>query len=302
MPLTPSQKPIREWPLLVLTIAIVALICVPLWQSFGSDESPSMMSWTPERWARLLLGPEQVVCYCCFGWALFIFGCRYLENHRQRRAFGLGLLPTDEGARILQEDARVLARKADQIAERQGPFILANMVRSALGKFALSRSGDEVRETVKTQAELDHGRLAASMAMMNYLAWAIPAVGFFGTVRGLAGSMTVAGQGTQQLRVATQHLTVAFDCTLVALALSLVVMLLIHILQREEESLIYDCRQYCLEHLVNRIYEPEIASDGTGVAPGHGGPGMYGTDTLVNGGMVAPPGAIAGSLGQRASR
>src|SRR5437660_4219885 len=160
------------------------------------------------------------------------------------------------------------------------------MVRSALSKFALSRSGDEVRETVKTQAEVDHGRLAASMAMMNYLAWAIPAVGFFGTVRGLAGSMTLAGQGGEQLRIATQHLTVAFDCTLVALALSLIVMFLTHTLQREEESLVFDCQQYCLEHLVNRIYEPEFASDGNGMAAGP-----------INGGvLMTPPGAIAGSL------
>jgi biopolymer transport protein ExbB/TolQ len=292
MALTRSQKPIREWPLLVLTIAIVALICVPLWQSYGSEDAPSMLSWPPERWAQLLLGPEQFVCYCCFMWALFIFACRFVEAHRQRRAFGLGLLPTGEGARILQEDARTLQRKADQLAAGHGPLILANMVRSALGKFALSRSGDEVRETVKTQAEVDQGRLAASMAMMNYLAWAIPAVGFFGTVRGLAGSMTLAGQGGQQLRIATAHLTVAFDCTLVALALSLVVMFLIYTLQREEESLVFDCQQYCLEHLVNRIYEPEIAGDGTGVSAG----------LAVSSMLPTPPGAIAGSLGQRAAR
>ena len=278
--------------MLVLTIAIVALICVPLWQSFAPEDAPSMGTWTPERWAQLLLGPEQFVCYCCFTWALFIFACRYVENHRQRRAFDLGLLPIDEGSRILQEDARGLQRQVDQIAARHGPFILANMVRSALAKFALSRSGDEVRETLKTQAELDQGRLAASMAMMNYLAWAIPAVGFFGTVRGLAGSMTLAGRGGEQLRVATQHLTVAFDCTLVALALSLVVMFLIHTLQREEESLVYDCRQYCLEHLVNRIYEPAIAADGTGMSPGLAAPTV----------LVTPPGAIAGSLSQRGSR
>ncbi len=292
MPLTPSQKPIREWPLLVLTIAVVALICVPLWQSFGNDEAPGMLSWPPERWAQLLLGPEQFVCYCCFTWGLFIFACRYLENLRQRRALRLGLLPTEEGARILQEDARGLQRRVDQITSQHGPFILANMVRSALAKFALSRSGEDLRETVKTQAEVEHGRLGASMAMLNYLAWAIPAVGFFGTVRGLAGSMTLAGQGGEHLRIATQHLTVAFDCTLVALALSLVVMFLIHTLQREEESLVYDCQQYCLEHLVNRIYEPEIAADGTGLSVGSALPGM----------PLTPPGAIAGSLSQRGTR
>ena len=95
------------------------------------------------------------------------------------------------------------------------------MIRAGLSKFALSRSSHDVRETLKSQAEVDMGKLVSSMATLNYLAWAVPAVGFFGTVRGLAGSMTLAEEGGKQLRIATQHLTVAFDCTLVALALQL---------------------------------------------------------------------------------
>src|SRR4051812_19573453 len=154
MALTPSQKPVREWPLLVLTVAIVALICFPLWQSFSADDTASMLGWDAERWARLLLGPEQFACYCCFVWSLFIFACRYGEVYRQRRAFGLDLLPHEEGARILQEDARSLQRKVDQLSTKYGPLILTNMIRSALTKFALSRSGDDVRETVRTQAEV----------------------------------------------------------------------------------------------------------------------------------------------------
>jgi biopolymer transport protein ExbB/TolQ len=286
MPLTPSQRPTREWPLLVLTVAIVGLICFPLWQSFSGDETTSPASWSAARWGQLLLGPEQFACYCCFTWAVFIFGSRYLENLRQRRAFRLGLLPTDEGARILQEDARPLQRRVDQVAAERGPFILANMIRTALAKFALSRSSSDVRDAVRSQAEVDQGRLVTSMATMNYLAWAIPAIGFFGTVRGLAGSMTLAGQGGEQLRIATRHLTVAFDCTLVALGLSLVVMFLIHLIQREEESLVIDCQQYCLEHLVNRLYEPEFPGEPR-TGPGRDTP---------------PSGAIAGSLSERVAR
>ena len=271
MPLTPSQKPTREWPLLIFTVAAVSLICFPLWQSFASDESASLGGWSRERWAQLLLGPEQIACYGCFLWSLLIFLSRYWETLRQRKAFSLGLLPTDEGSRILQEDARPLQRKLDQSTRSYGPFILANMIRTALGKFALSKSSHDVRESVKAQAEADLGRLVSSMATMNYLAWAVPAIGFFGTVRGLAGSMTLAGQGGEQLRIATRHLTVAFDCTLVALGLSLVVMFLIHALQREEESLVIDCQQYCQEHLVNRLYEPEHASPNPmpGMMPPH---------------------------------
>jgi hypothetical protein len=52
-------------------------------------------------------------------------------------------------------------------------------------------------------------------------------------------------------------LTVAFDCTLIALVLSLALMFLVHSVQRDEEALVIDCQQYCLEHLVNRLYELE---------------------------------------------
>jgi biopolymer transport protein ExbB/TolQ len=260
MALTPSQRPTREWPLFILALLVVGLVVYPLWQNYASGEVDAWLTWTPERWAKLLLGPEQIACYCCFVWGTLIFMGRFAEMRRQRKAFRLNLLSTEEGARILPEDARLLQRQLDQKSAKHGPFILANMIRAGLSKLALSRSSLDVRETIKTQADVDMGRLISSMATMNYLAWAIPAIGFFGTVRGLAGSMTLAGQGGKQLEIATRHLTIAFDCTLVALGLSLIVMFLIHTLQREEESLVIDCQQYCLEHLVNRIYEPEVAA------------------------------------------
>lgn len=275
MALTPSQRPTREWPLLVFTVVLVAAVVYPFWQHFAGNESVTWLDWSQERWAKLLLGPEQIACYGCFVWSMFIFMGRYHETYRQRGAFALNLLSTEEGTRILPDDARSLQRRVDQLAAQHGPFILANMIRAGLAKLALSRSSVDVRETLKTQAEVDLGRLISSMATMNYLAWAIPAIGFFGTVRGLAGSMTLAGQGGEQLRIATQHLTIAFDCTLVALGLSLVAMFFIHTLQREEESLVIDCQQYCLEHLVNRIYEPDLSSKST--ATGHGGPMIAGS-------------------------
>lgn len=285
MPPTSSLKPTREWPLLILTLGLVGIICVPLWQTLSVTDPTGWATWDRQRWGRLLLGPEQIACYVCFVWACFILGSRYLEVRRQRSAFGLSLLPTEAGSRILQEDARPLQRKVDQLT-KQRPYILANMIRLALGKFAISRSSQDVSETVRTQAEVDLGRLVSSMSTVNYLAWAIPAIGFFGTVRGLAGSMTLAEQGGKQIRIATQHLTVAFDCTLVALALSLVTMFLVHVLQREEEALVIECQAYCLEHLVNRVYQPEPL--GETVLPSNLGIREH-----------TPHGAIAGSLTER---
>jgi hypothetical protein len=261
MALTATHRPTREWPLLVLAVALVCAVCLPLRQ-WALAQPPGELS---ERLGRLLLGPEQIICYGCFTWACFILLGRYYELSRQRRAFGLGLLPTEEGARILPEDARPLQRKLDQVTARGGPYVLAAMIRLALGKYAVSRSGRDVSETVRTQAEVDQGRLVTSMATVHYLAWAIPALGFLGTVRGLAMSLTLTGREKEStaafLDQATQHLNVAFDCTLVALALSLVLMFLVHSVQRDEEALVIDCQQYCLEHLVLRLYDFEPAGE-----------------------------------------
>jgi hypothetical protein len=267
MAITPTRRQTREWPLLVLALALVLSFCIPLWQ-WTADPSTDSSPWgsmTPERLGRMLLGPEQLAMYCCFTWGAFILLSRYLEVRRQRRAFDLGLLPTEEGTRILPEDARPLQRKLEQITARGGPYILGNMIRLALGKYAISRNSQDVTETVRTQAEVDLGRLVTSMATVHYLAWAIPALGFLGTVRGLALSMTMANKidlGVEAfLDQATRHLNVAFDCTLIALALSLPLMFLIHSVQREEEALVIDCQQYCLEHLANRLYDLEPVAD-----------------------------------------
>ncbi|MGH9677800.1 MAG: MotA/TolQ/ExbB proton channel family protein, partial [Candidatus Acidiferrum sp.] len=199
---------------------------------------------------------------------------RWLEVRRQRRAFALDLLPTDVGVCILPEDARLLKRKVEHATSRGGPYILANMLKLALGKYAISRSGRDVSETVRMQADVDMGRLVSGMAMVHYLAWAIPAIGFLGTVRGLATSLTLGGETQREIadfiKQATNHLNIAFDCTLVALALSLVVMFMLHAVQRDEEALVIDCQQYCLEHLVSRLYdlEPEHANAGGQISHG----------------------------------
>jgi hypothetical protein len=264
-----SQRSSREWLLLVAALLIVGGIVVPIWQNTASPETRAefQKKWTPERFGKLLIGPEQAICYVCFTWAGLILIRRYLEVQRQRRAFGFDLLPTSEGSRILPEDARPLARKVDGAIQYGGPSILANMIRLGLGKYAISRSAPDVAEVVRNQGEVEASRFVATMNTVNYLAWAIPAVGFLGTVRGLAGAMGLQRAKDQDVQEyidkyidqVKDHLGTAFDCTFVALALSLVLMYLLHSVQRSEETLVIDCQEYCQEHLLMRLYDPQPA-------------------------------------------
>jgi len=263
----PSQRSPREWILLLLALGLVAAIVVPLWQTTSSAESREQLvsKWTPQRLGKLLLGPEQALSYVCCAWAGLILFRRWSEVLRQRAAFGEELLPTDEGARILPEDARPLSRKVDQVMSRRGSTILANMVRLGLNKYAVSKSGPDVAEVVRNQVDVEQSRFVATMNTVNYLAWAIPAIGFLGTVRGLAGAMGLAKASEQTnddwlqkyMNQVQDHLGTAFDCTFVALALSLVLMYAVHAVQRAEETLVIDCQDYCQEHLLLRLYDPQ---------------------------------------------
>lgn len=258
-----SQKPSREIALLLLALVLVSGVSYPIyrWTQSSAESIDPEGKWTPQRLGRLLFGPEQIACYCFFTWASLILGRRAMEVARQRTAFQLDLLPTDEGARILPEDARPLIRKLEMQTAQRGPLILATMVRMALGKYAISKSAPDVGEVVRTQAEIEQYRLVSSMYLVQYLMWAIPAIGFIGTVRGLAGAFSMASSTVEELTVfmneASRHLNFAFDCTLVALVLSVVGMYFLHVVQRSEENLINDCQQYCQEHLLLRLYDPQ---------------------------------------------
>jgi biopolymer transport protein ExbB/TolQ len=257
MTIPASHKPAREWLWLLVALAVVAAIAAPFWQTLaGPKAQEEWAKWDAERVRRLFVGPEQVLCYVCAVWAALILQSRYREVFRQRKAFGLELLPTEEGARILPEDARPLARKAEQVTGGK-PFILANMVRLGLGKFAVSKSATDVGEVVRNQADVELSRLVTGMSTVNYLAWAVPAIGFVGTVRGLGGAFGANSPNIEMFtEQAKDQLKVAFDCTLVALLLSLVVMYFIHAVQRAEEMLVTDAQQYCQEHLLLRLYDP----------------------------------------------
>jgi biopolymer transport protein ExbB/TolQ len=259
-----SSRPAREWVLLLVALVGVAVLIVPAWRFFGAAETREdlLAKWTPERLSRLLIGPEQAACYFCFCWAGLILLSRWREVRRQRYALDLDLLPTDEGARILPEDARPLSRKVEQVSLQSGPYILANMIRLGLNKYAISKSAPDVAEVVRNQTDVESARFVATMGTVNYLAWAIPAIGFLGTVRGLAGGMSMAGSQEAEIgkfiKQATDQLGIAFDCTFIALALSLVLMYFLHSVQRREETLLIDCQDYCQEHLLLRVYDPKV--------------------------------------------
>ena len=90
--------------------------------------------------------------------------------------------------------------------------------------------------------------------MIRYLIWAIPSIGFIGTVRGIGQALSQADQALAgNIAGMTNSLGIAFNSTLVALIISIFLMLLLHQLQRIQDGLIVDIRAYCETHIMNPI-------------------------------------------------
>jgi biopolymer transport protein ExbB/TolQ len=96
----------------------------------------------------------------------------------------------------------------------------------------------------------------SELSMLRYLVWAIPSIGFIGTVRGIGVALQRADQALQgDISGVTSALGVAFNSTLVALFISILLMLLIHLLQGGQEGLILRLQTFCREQLIDKLFD-----------------------------------------------
>ena len=212
----------------------------------------------------LLLGGDvlnggyiQYMTFAAFFWALFEIRERTSRVAGERRAFGLGLLPEKEHYVVSLDDVRRIQKEA--IAhERSTRNLLTTSVRRACTKFIRTRSVAEVIDLVGQQAAVDRARSESDQSVIRYLLWAIPSIGFIGTVIGISLALASAYlllEDPDNLTEITRLLGVAFDTTLVALVLNLIAMWFFHRLQARQEDLHSDIEEHILENFVNRISE-----------------------------------------------
>jgi biopolymer transport protein ExbB/TolQ len=114
----------------------------------------------------------------------------------------------------------------------------------ALQAFMVSRKRSAAVVQLQEDTSLAHGHIEQAYAIPRVMIWAIPLMGFIGTVVGI--SSAVAGftgflQGAEEIEQVrgaignvTTGLAVAFDTTLVALVLSVIAMLAVSITERLE--------------------------------------------------------------------
>ena len=214
-------------------------------QAAGTD-------YVPERsMAVVLKDYEQEACFILLIWALAIMGYKTRRGIHEQRLLDRRLLDIPEGTSVLPEDAREYSRSLEALPEQEQDYLLPRTLLSALQRFATTSSIQAVSDTIKESCEVESDRLDSELSMVRYIAWAIPSIGFIGTVRGIGDALAQAYKAVEgDISGVTASLGVAFNSTFVALVLSIILMFCLHQLQLTQERLVLDCQRYCDKRLL----------------------------------------------------
>jgi biopolymer transport protein ExbB/TolQ len=210
----------------------------------------------PSAWV-IVRDYEQESCFILMFWALAILGFKGATAIKERKLLELELVPVAEGTKILPEDAREYARQIQSLPPSTRQLLLPRSILSALHRFGATRNIQDVSQTAHSVCEAESERLDSELSMMRYIAWAIPSIGFIGTVRGIGLALGQAHKAVEgDIAGVTENLGTAFNSTLIALLISIVLMFLLHQLQLHQERLVLDTETYLDEHLIQHLRVP----------------------------------------------
>ncbi|MYH34038.1 MAG: MotA/TolQ/ExbB proton channel family protein [Gammaproteobacteria bacterium] len=211
--------------------------------------------YVPERSLYVIVRDfEQEACLILALWALAIMGYKARGALRERSLLQRDLLPLAEGVRILPEDTREHARQMRALPESQQRLLLPRVLLSALQRFGATGNVQDVSSATQTLVNAEAERLESELSMIRYIAWAIPSIGFIGTVRGIGQALTLAYRAVEgDISGVTESLGVAFNSTFFALLVSIIIMFLVHQLQLLQERLVFETSDYCDERLIRRL-------------------------------------------------
>jgi biopolymer transport protein ExbB/TolQ len=213
------------------------------------------VGYTPERSIWVLVRDfEQEACFVLMLWAFAIMTFKAIVAFNERALLQRDLLHVREGVRILPEDTREYGRALQSLSERAREMLLPRVLLAALERFASTRNVQDVSSVANSLCESESERLESELSMIRYIAWAIPSIGFIGTVRGIGAALGEAHRAVEgDIAGVTENLGIAFNSTFVALMISIVVMFLVHQLQLLQERLVFDTQTYVDRNLIRHM-------------------------------------------------
>jgi len=198
-------------------------------------------------------------------WLVFFFGLgelwlRFIDGRADSGQLTRQYLPEDERTVLRAGDLGGIYANVKASA-RSDELFMPRLIRRVILQFQSNRSVAQANSLLNSSLDLYMHEIDLRYNMLRYIMWLVPSLGFIGTVIGIALALNFAGaettnfQDPKLLSQLTDRLGVAFYTTLLALLQAAVLVFFMHLTQAREERALNRTGQYCMDNLINRLYE-----------------------------------------------
>ncbi len=202
--------------------------------------------------------PQWEIVFCMWGMIVLTYKLGHIT--RERSLFKNDFIRLQPGERIIPEDALDRYKELKAAIERNPHWrerLLPECLLAALHRFHATNSVQDAANAIRERAELASDTLDSALSLVRYIAWAIPAIGFIGTVRGIGEALSFAEQAIKgDISPVTQNLGHAFNSTFVGLTMCIVLMFFLHLVQSRQESFIIETQTFCRDKLIDMMKVP----------------------------------------------
>ena len=206
-----------------------------------------------------------------FFWAATMLVGKLRKIRRQQRAMLFDVLPSDIGEKITERNLDKFLEYISELPKNAvGSFLVTRCVRG-LEHFRVRKSAADTATMLSSQSDLDAGSVDSSYTMFHVFIWAIPILGFLGTVIGVSSAVggftdtLSSSSDMESLKVGLKSITgglgTSFDTTLVALAMAMILTFPVSALQKLEGDVIGEVDEYTNEYLLRRLEDGRNTED-----------------------------------------
>ncbi|MBI1913218.1 MAG: MotA/TolQ/ExbB proton channel family protein [Planctomycetes bacterium] len=201
----------------------------------------------------------EIVVFCC---ALGALAAKFVNGRAQRRALAMPLLPPWDGRPQPPAEASALLAEVSRRPSWLQNSWVERRTSTVLDFVCRRRSAADLDDHLRGLSDADAVALEGSYALVRFLVWSLPILGFIGTVLGIAKSIAGVTPDVLEKSISsvTEGLALAFDTTGLGLMLTMVVMLLIYLAERREQAVLEEVDRFTDLHLAHRFERPDGAS------------------------------------------
>jgi len=194
----------------------------------------------------------EVIGFCIALGALLAKLCGALSERAACRA---APLPPWDGRPVPIGEAVPLRASLRGLGRRLQNTYLVRRITGILDFVTSRGSASDLDDQMRTLADNDAVNLEGSYSLVRFLTWAIPILGFLGTVLGITEAISGMPPEMMEKNInrVTDGLSQAFDATALALALTLVLMLISSLVERLEQGVLGEVDHYVDAELMHRF-------------------------------------------------